>query len=115
MNRVTPLAFTAVALLLLSGCNPQQEQEVERGMGNTARTVQTGAQNALLASKVKSAILTRSSLKGSSINVDAVDGKVVLKGTVKNREQAALAEEVARDTDGVTEVSNELNLLVPAT
>jgi osmotically-inducible protein OsmY len=48
-----------------------------------------------------------------SVNVDTKDGAVHLKGTVPNEEAKAEAEKLAKDTDGVVSVTNDLKVSPP--
>lgn len=44
------------------------------------------------------------------IDIDTLDGVVTLRGTVSDAEQISDAERIARSTDGVKEVSNQLSV-----
>jgi hyperosmotically inducible protein len=76
--------------------------------------VQSAAANAALSAKVKTALLTRKGLDGANIQVEARGSAVTLQGDVVTREQAKLAEQVAKQTEGVQSVKNQLMLRVPA-
>ena len=58
--------------------------------------------------KISSKFVDEELLKGSRINVDVDDHVVSLKGTVTSTEGSARAEDIARDTEGVTRVDNQL-------
>jgi hypothetical protein len=45
-----------------------------------------------------------------NVDVDVTDGVVTLSGVVHNEAEAAEAERLAREVDGVTEVRNELKV-----
>lgn len=53
-------------------------------------------------------------LRGFDIDLKVANGKVLLKGRVSSADQQALAEKVAREINGVTEVINDLDITVPA-
>lgn len=59
---------------------------------------------------VKSALLADSGIHGLQIGVATHKGVVQLSGFVDNREQANRAVAIARGTDGVRDVSNEMDL-----
>jgi osmotically-inducible protein OsmY len=48
-----------------------------------------------------------------SVNVDTKDGVVHLKGTVPNEQAKAEAERLAKDTDGVASVTNDIKVSPP--
>lgn len=114
----------AAGVALLGGCTAtersgvrQDVQGMRQQMGSAAENARQAAENATLAGKVKTALGTRKGLDTpkTDINVDAKDGRVVLKGDVGTKEQAELAERAAMETEGVTSVDNQLMLRVPAT
>ena len=74
-------------------------------------TVSSGASNATLTTKVKSA-LARDSGMGTmtSIDVDSDKGVVTLKGKVDSAEAKKKAEEVAKKVEGVKSVKNQLRV-----
>lgn len=61
-----------------------------------------------ITTKVKAKMVDERLLKGSDINVDTNDHVVTLKGTVASEAGKARAEEIARTTDGVKRVVNQL-------
>ena len=75
--------------------------------GTTGQVAQAGTDGWITA-KVKTKFLDETILKGSAINVDTVDHVVTLKGTVLSAAGKKRAEDIARGTDGVTRVINEL-------
>lgn len=115
MIRAASITAILLALTAAPGCTPQQEQNVQTGFQQTGTAIKTGARNAVLEGKVKSALATRSALKGVDIDVEANGSVVSLNGIVQSRDQSAMAEEVAVGTDGVTEVQNNLQMTIPAT
>ena len=74
-------------------------------------TVSTGASNATLTTKVKSA-LARDSGMGTmtSIDVDSDKGVVTLKGKVDSAEAKKKAEQIAKQVEGVKSVKNQLRV-----
>jgi osmotically-inducible protein OsmY len=63
-----------------------------------------------LTTKVKTALSLSKRVPGWGINVDSNDGVVTLRGEVHDADVKSLAEEITRDTNGVTAVRNELSV-----
>ncbi len=68
------------------------------------------ATDAWITTKVKSKIAADPQLNPFNIDVDTLDGRVTLSGRVRTVEARQEAEKLARDTDGVVEVVNELRI-----
>src|SRR5205814_6712489 len=110
------LAAAAVALVA-AGCNPAQQRQAnqtgttiqEKGREALARAA-TAAKNETLAEKVKQAMNLRQGLSTKRIEVsaNAQTGAVRLEGSVPDMQQRKVAEDVARNTDGVKTVDNQL-------
>jgi hyperosmotically inducible periplasmic protein len=64
----------------------------------------------VLATRVKSALLSDPEVSGLDIQVETFKGRVQLSGFVNNQAQARRAEEIAQGVDGVREVMNETTL-----
>jgi hyperosmotically inducible protein len=64
--------------------------------------------DSVITTKIKSSILSDSSIKGSDISVDTKNGEVTLTGSVKNQTQMDRAQKLAQNTDGVKGVNNKL-------
>jgi len=73
-------------------------------------SVKGASQNAVTTSKVKSALALSKNVSAFDINVDSSGGVVTLRGTVPSQESRRIAEEIARDTDGVKEVKNQISV-----
>lgn len=73
-------------------------------------TIGQGVNDSWLWFKTRTALLTTSDLRDSTINVDVVNDVVTLKGTVANATQKTKAESVAKGIDGVKSVKNELKV-----
>lgn len=63
-----------------------------------------------ISESVKSRLLRESNLSSRSINVDVDNRVVTLKGTVKSESERELALTIAKDTDNVDSVNDELTL-----
>ena len=71
------------------------------------------AEDAMITPKVKTKLTTDRAKNLVSVNVDTKDGVVHLKGTVPNDQAKAEAERLAKDTDGVLSVTNDLKVSPP--
>jgi osmotically-inducible protein OsmY len=60
--------------------------------------------------KIQSKYFLDTDVKGRQINVDTAEGVVTLKGTVMTEAEKSLAESIAKDTEGVTRVVNQLTV-----
>ena len=83
-------------------------RSVEQGAKQAADTARQIAGDAAIAARVKTALLAAKNVKSADVSVDAFQGKVILRGTVPDAEQIALAAQVARAVDGVKSVDNRL-------
>jgi hyperosmotically inducible protein len=71
------------------------------------------AEDAKLTTKVKAKLTKEHAKNLVSVNVDTTDGVVHLKGTVPNEQAKAEAEKLAKDTEGVVSVTNDLKVSPP--
>jgi osmotically-inducible protein OsmY len=60
--------------------------------------------------KIQSKYFLDTNVKGRQINVDTAKGVVTLKGTVTTEAEKSLAESIAKDTEGVSRVVNQLTV-----
>ncbi len=72
------------------------------------RTVGSWIDDVMISSKVKSKLLANSEVKAGDIDVSSSQGVVTLIGRVSSQNIKATSERVARDTQGVKDVKNEL-------
>jgi len=80
------------------------------GSTDARRTVGQTVDDATLTAKLKIALLQAPDVKGTDVNVDTVNGAVTLKGTVESQAQADRAVQIARASEGVREVNNQLTV-----
>jgi osmotically-inducible protein OsmY len=66
--------------------------------------------DATITTKVKAAMVKDPLVKALDVNVDTNRGNVMLKGMVDTAEQKSRAEQIARGTQGVVGVQNNLTL-----
>ena len=77
---------------------------IKNGMTKTGEKIS----DAWITTKVKWFFMGEELLKGSDINVDTKDNVVTLKGTVKSQAARVKAVELAKNTDGVKSVVDQL-------
>lgn len=66
--------------------------------------------DATITARVKWALLSNDSTEGLKINVDTVNGTVMLNGEVASEQERELAERVAVNAEGVMDVENRLEI-----
>lgn len=81
-------------------------EKVKNGMNKSGEKIS----DAWITTKVNWFFVGEDSLKGSKIDVDTKDNVVTLNGTVTNAAGKARAEALAKDTDGVKRVVNNLKI-----
>jgi len=63
-----------------------------------------------LAKKIEAKYMTEAQLKGCDVQVQVKKGAATLTGSVRSEEQRQMAERIARQTEGVKEVKNKLEV-----
>ena len=108
---------TALALAVLgSGCHrPASTEEVKQTASTAAAEIKTQSaeardtlNDAWITTKIQSKLVGDRDIKARDIDVSTQDGVVTLKGHVLNEPLRQLAETLAKNTDGVTQVVNQL-------
>ena len=87
----------------------KNRSEYERNK-STSETIGQSVEDSWLWFKTKSALMTTSDLRDSSINVDVQEGVITLKGTVANAAQKTKANQVANGIDGKKKVVDQLKV-----
>ncbi len=116
---ISACALSAIALLTLGACSPSDREQVSSTASKAAQTARTetskaaaGAEKALddaaVTTKVKTALLADSQVKGTQINVDTDNGNVTLSGSVATASEKMRAEQLAQNVEGVKAVRNNL-------
>ena len=102
MHPIKILAALLVGTLLITaaGCAATRTHEA------TGQYVD----DSVITGKVKAAILHEPGLKVSEINVETFKGQVQLSGFVSHRGDMDSAINVARNVDGVTKVTNDMQV-----
>jgi osmotically-inducible protein OsmY len=87
----------------------QAREERERAKANK-ETVGQSLEDAWIHTKIVAKLIGNSATPERNINVDVVDGAVTLRGSVDTAEAKTEAERVAKDTEGVKKVTNQLKV-----
>lgn len=132
MKTLQTLFVVAAATLALSACS-QQEQEETREQAQSALEQATEAtkeaandaadfaretadttgdylSDSAITARVKAALIEADQVSASQINVETIDGTVVLSGVVATDEEADLAEQLAEGVEGVKSVENDIEV-----
>jgi osmotically-inducible protein OsmY len=78
--------------------------------GSTVDPIDAAIRAAAITTKVQAQFAADAQVKGRLINVNTQDGVITLSGTVMARTESDKAEQLARETDGVKRVVNNLKL-----
>ncbi len=98
MIRIAPQTFAAALLLLVAtGCS-----------GN--RTVGERIDDGFITSKIETKLAADPQVSAFNVGVDTENGVVRLSGVVKKAEARKEAEDLARNTDGVRRVVNDITI-----
>ena len=90
----------------------QAQEERERAKANK-ETIGDTLDDAWIHTKIVAKLIANSKTPERKINVDVVKNVVTLRGTVDSAEEKTAAEKVAKDTDGVKSVVNQLKVAPP--
>lgn len=96
-STLAAVAVTALVLLGLAACT-------------TTQPVSTQLEDTAIASKIEAKLTSDPQINPFKIDVDVNEGVVRLSGAVKKPEVRAEAEKLARNTEGVKEVYNEIEI-----
>lgn len=111
------LALAGIVAVGLSACsnNPSRaDASTSRQLAAAGEAPQRGpvqtASDATITAKVKAKFAADDLVKARNINVDTLRGVVQLNGTVNSAAEKAQALNLARNTEGVLEVKDNLNV-----
>jgi len=90
----------------------QAREERERAKANK-ETIGQSLEDAWIHTKIVAKLIGNSATPERKIYVDVVDGAVTLRGMVDTAEAKTEAERVAKETDGVKKVTNQLKVAPP--
>jgi hypothetical protein len=88
----------------------QAREERERAKANK-ETIGQSLEDAWIHTKIVAKLIGNTQTPKRKINVDVVDGAVTLRGNVDTAEAKTEAERVAKETDGVKKVTNQLKVV----
>lgn len=92
--------FAAATLITSSGC------AVTRGQSSVGAYVDDTA----ITTSVKARFIENKAVDATSINVETLNGTVMLSGFAKNATERSTAESLAMNTNGVKRVKNEISI-----
>lgn len=99
MRRIMNSLAAVLFVVSLAGCQAM-----------TGKTAGANVDDATLTARVKTKLVSEKATNLTRIDVDTNNGIVYLNGTVQNPQQKAKAEDLARDTQGVKKVINNLQI-----
>jgi osmotically-inducible protein OsmY len=108
------LALIFALVAALGACSEGQQQQLQEQAKEGAEQAKQVAGDAALTGAVKTKLVADATAKAAAINVDTTNGVVTLSGTVESEAARASAEAIAKQTDGVTSVVNNLTVGAPA-
>ena len=91
----------------------QAREEREKAKANK-ESIGQSLEDAWIHTKIVAKLIGDADTPERKINVDVVDGAVTLRGTVDTAEAKSEAERIAKETDGVNKVTNQLKVAPPA-
>lgn len=100
----------AAALLFAAYSLSAQAQDTAKPKAQGKSEMSEAVGDAWITTKVKSDLLATKDVSGTAVEVDTVDGKVTLRGTVKTQAEADKAVSVAKGIKGVTDVKSEIQV-----
>jgi osmotically-inducible protein OsmY len=106
----TPYAVGTVGKAVNVGTAREAGAELAEKVAVGANAAQRLASSAALTAKIKSKMALDDTISASRIDVDSAEGVVRLRGTVESESQRARALDLARETDGVVSVVDELTI-----
>lgn len=104
---VVAVSLLGAGTIMTTGCKSNSGPEEKRTAG-------TYVDDSAITAKIKSKMIGDSVVKAHEINVDTFQGNVQLNGFVDNQAQRQRAEQIARNTEGVVNVQNNLQLRTEA-
>ena len=110
-NMATPAATaTASPAKSRSEYTEREAQEAREKAKGAGETIGDTLDDAWIHTKIVAQLIANSTTPERKINVDVVKNAVTLRGTVETAEEKAAAEKIAKETEGVTKVVNQLKV-----
>ena len=88
----------------------EQAREERARAKENKETIGESLEDAWIHTKIVAKLIANSKTPERKINVDVVNNAVTLRGTVDTAEEKAEAERVAKETEGVQKVTNQLKV-----
>lgn len=119
-NASTAFLVCGALAIVGSGCHrPASQEDLKQGAGAAAAEVKTQSaearerfEDAWITTKIQSKLVGDREIHARDIDVSTRDGVVTLKGHVLNEPLRQLAVTLAKNTDGVTQVVNQLDVQI---
>jgi len=110
-NRATPEATPTVARGKSRSDYTEEEarQEREKAKGG-GETIGDTLDDAWIHTKIVAQLIASATTPERKINVDVVDNTVTLRGDVETPDERTAAEKIARETEGVKQVKNQIRV-----
>jgi osmotically-inducible protein OsmY len=102
-----PAFLLVLVLASLSGCATDESRPESSDVGQTPGAYMD---DAMITTKVKTAIFNEPGLDSAEINVETYQGNVQLSGFVESQNDIETAVRVARQVEGVRSVKNDMRL-----
>jgi len=109
-DRESPSAVGTTGKAVDVGTAREAGAEIAGRVASGANAAQRLAASAALTAKIKSKMALDDTIAASRIDVDTAEGVVRLNGTVDSEAQRTRALQLARETDGVVSVVDELKI-----
>jgi len=107
---IPALAQDASAPVPASTSMHRAGEDTKKAAENAYTGTVTAAEDTTITTKVKAAFATGKDIKSGDIHVTTTAGIVTLGGQVQNSDMAARAVAIAKNTDGVRGVTNDLQV-----
>jgi len=85
-------------------------REARDRAAKSSESIGNSTDDAWIHTKIRSRLLSEGEFPGGGINVDVQNDVVTLRGHVANAAERAKAEQIAKSTDGVKRVKNQLTI-----
>jgi osmotically-inducible protein OsmY len=108
LNKTLLASFVAASLGLAGVVSANDHNDADRTVGEVI-------DDAAITASVKAKLLEDDRTEGFDINVDTKNGRVTLKGGADSLADKTIAGDIARTTDGVVAVDNQLTVAAPGT
>jgi hypothetical protein len=110
-NRATPEATpTVVREKSRSEYTEEEARQAREKAKSGGETIGDTLDDAWIHTKIVAKLIANTTTPERNINVDVVDNIVTLRGNVETPEERTEAEKVAKETDGVKQVKNQIRV-----